>query len=909
MADFPATENGKISLKGRVAIVTGAGNGIGRAYAMSLASRGAKVVINDLGPSTKDKNRKAAEVVAEEITKAGGEAIANLNSNLEGDKIIKQAMDKWGRVDILINNAGILRDKSFKSMSDQEWDAITAVHITGSYMCAHAAWPIMRKQKYGRIINIASAAGIYGNFGQANYSAAKLSMVAFSKTLAVEGAKYNIFANTIAPVAASQMLETIMPKETLDQLKPEFVAPLATYLCSASNEDVNGQLFESGAGFMAALRRQRSKGVCFKTDETFTPAAVRERVEEILDYDEDAEFPDKVTDANYTELLERAKAAKPNEQGDSPIKFDGQTVLITGAGAGLGRAYALMFGKLGANVVVNDFSEKAANAVVDEVKKAGGKAAPAVGSVEDGDKVVQAAVDAFGGLHVVVNNAGILRDKSFASLEDKDWHAVVNIHLRGTYKVCKAAWPIFLKQKYGRIINTTSAVGIYGNFGQTNYSTAKAGILGLTQTLAIEGQKNNILCNTIAPNAGTAMTSTIWPQEMVDAFKPEFIAPAVGYLASEANTEHTKLLWEVSGGWIAAVRWQRSAGHAFSHGKELTPEQVGKKMNKIRDFDPETSAFPANNQEAMMDIMANIGQDSSDDDEEESSGDGEDYADPEDSDLVKEAKKQQHDPQDYEYQEKDIILYNLGVGASAKELNYVYEGADEFQAIPTFGVVPMFSVMSTFPLDFLPDFNPAKLLHGEQSLKIIKPIATSGTLTSKVKLIECLDKGKAASVVLKTITSDSKGEALFENVSTLFIRGSGGFGGKKSTSRQDETTAANKPPSKEPDAILKQKTTVDQAALYRLSGDYNPLHVDPQFAKMGGFDQPILHGLCSYGVTGRLLLQKFGPYNTIKARFAGTVIPGEEITVKAWKVEDKKVVFESYVGDRLVLSAAAITLV
>lgn len=122
-------------------------------YAVSLAKRGAKVVINDLGPSTQDKNRKAAEVVVEEITKAGGEAIANLDSNLEGDKIVKQAVDKWGRVDILINNAGILRDKSFKSMSDAEWDAITAVHITGSYKCAHAAWPIMRKQKV-RISNV-----------------------------------------------------------------------------------------------------------------------------------------------------------------------------------------------------------------------------------------------------------------------------------------------------------------------------------------------------------------------------------------------------------------------------------------------------------------------------------------------------------------------------------------------------------------------------------------------------------------------------------------------------------------------------------------------------------------------------------------------------------------------------------
>lgn len=735
-------------------------------------------------------------------------------------------------------------------------------------------------------------------------------MVAFTKTLAIEGAKYNIFANTIAPIAASQMLATIMPKEILDQLKPEFVAPLATFLVSPANEEVNGQLFESGAGFMAALRRQRSKGVVFKTDDSFTPAAVRERVDEINDFDNDPEYPDKITDANHMEFLERAKAAQPNKQGDEPIKFDGQTVLITGAGAGLGRAYALMFGKLGANVVVNDFAEKNANAVVDEVKKAGGKAAPAVGSVEDGDKIVQAAVDAFGGLHVVINNAGILKDKSFAGVEDKDWQAVVNIHLRGTYKVCKAAWPIFLKQKYGRIVNTTSAVGIYGNFGQANYSTAKGGILGMTQTLAIEGQKNNILCNTIAPNAGTAMTSTIWPQEMVDAFKPDFIAPAVGFLASESNTEYTKLLWEVSGGWIAAVRWQRTAGHAFSHGKELTPEQIQKKMSKIMDFNPETSVYPASNQEAMTEIMANIGTDSSDDDDDEGEDGGDNYDDPEDADVVKEAKKERPDATEYEYTERDIILYNLGICANAQELNYTYEGADDFQALPTFGVVPMFDAMSTFPLDFLPNFQPTKLLHGEQSLKILKsPIPTSGTLTSKAQLIECLDKGKAASVVLKVVTSDSSGEPVFENVSTLFIRGSGGFGGKKQTSRNDETTAPNKPPQgKQPDATLTQKTSPDQAAIYRLSGDSNPLHIDPSFAQMGGFDKPILHGLCSYGVSARLLQNKFGPIKQMKARFAGTVNPGEEMTVKAWKTEDKKVVFESYVGDRVVLSAAAVTL-
>ncbi|CEH17326.1 multifunctional beta-oxidation protein [Ceraceosorus bombacis] len=910
MSDFPATENGKISLKGRVAIVTGAGNGLGRAYALSLAKRGAKVVINDLGPSTQDKNRKAAEVVVEEITKAGGEAIANLDSNLEGAKIVKQAVDKWGRVDILINNAGILRDKSFKSMSDKEWDAITAVHITGSYACARAAWPHFREQKFGRIINISSAAGIYGNFGQANYSAAKMAMISFTKTLAIEGARYNIFANTIAPIAASQMLASIMPPEILENLKPEFVAPLATFLCSAANEDISGQLIESGAGFMASLRRQRSRGVVFKTDQSFTPSAVKAKVDEILDFDNSPEYPDKITDANHLEFLERAKEAKPNE-GKDEVRFDGKTVLITGAGAGLGKAYAEMFGKLGANVVVNDFSADNANKTVEELKKAGYKAAPAIGSVEDGEKIVKAAVDAFGGLHVVINNAGILRDKSFAGVEDKDWHAVVNIHLRGTYAICKAAWPIFIEQKYGRIVNTTSAVGIYGNFGQANYSTAKGGILGFTQTLAIEGQKYNILANTIAPNAGTAMTSTIWPQEMVDAFKTEYIAPAVGYLASEANEEHTKLLWEVSGGWVAAVRWQRAGGHAFSFTRELQVESIQKRWGDISNYESEESSFPASNQEAMEQIMSNIGNagESEEGDEEDGEGD-EDFSHPDDPKEIAEAKKAKPEPSEFSYTERDVILYALGVGAGAKELPYVYEGDDDFAPVPTFGVILSFGASSGLDMGWLQNFDPTRLLHAEQYLALHKKLPTEALVRNEPRFIEVLDKGKAAVVTSRTLTkAASDGTLLATSESTVFCRGAGGFGGQKQGKDRGAASAANQPPKRSPDNSTKFKTGADQAALYRLSGDLNPLHIAPDFAKMGGFDQPILHGLCSFGIAGKILKDVYGPWKAIKVRFTGVLYPGETLQIDSWK-EGERVIFTATAVERKspVLGAAAVEL-
>ena len=240
---------------GKVAIVTGAGAGLGRAYAMLLASRGAKVVVNDLGASVKGEggSSKAADIVVAEIKKAGGVAVANYDSVVDGEKIVKTAVDAFGTVDIVINNAGILRDVSFMKMTDNDWDLIMQVHLKGSYSVARAAWNIMRDKGYGRIVNTGSSSGLYGSFGQVNYSAAKMAMHGFSQALAKEGEKRNIRTNTICPLAASRMTETVLPKEVLENIKPEFVAPLVAFLCHESSEE-NGGLFEVGAGYVAKLR-------------------------------------------------------------------------------------------------------------------------------------------------------------------------------------------------------------------------------------------------------------------------------------------------------------------------------------------------------------------------------------------------------------------------------------------------------------------------------------------------------------------------------------------------------------------------------------------------------------------------------------------------------------------------------
>ncbi|KAK7454640.1 hypothetical protein VKT23_011393 [Stygiomarasmius scandens] len=589
-----------LSFKGHTVVVTGAGGGLGKAYSLLFASRGANVVVNDFNP-------EAAQKVVDEISKAGGKAVKNTSSVTDGNAVIKSALDAFGNVTILINNAGILRDKGFKNMSDKEWDQVVEVHLKGAFACTKAAWPHFRKQKFGRVINTSSAAGLYGNFGQANYSAAKMGLVAFTKTLAFEGAKYGIKATVIAPMAASAMTETIMPPEMLANLKPEFVAPFVASVCHPDGPDASGRIFEVGAGYVAEVRWERSDGAIFKTDASFTPSAVKARWSEVVDFSKPS-YPKSVTDVDSLAKLEAAAKLPPNKQASPEVRFDGKTVVITGAGAGLGRAYALMYARLGANVVVNDVSEKGANSVVDEIVKAGGKAVAAVCSAEDGETIVKTALDKFGSVHILIANAGILRDKSFMAMSEQEWDIVLQIHLRATYKCAKAVWPIFQKQKYGRIVTTCSQVGIYGNFGQANYSTAKAGIMGLTKTLAIEGKKYNILANVIAPSAGTAMTQTVWPQEMVDAFKPDFVAPVVGYLTSSDNEETSGKLFEISGGWAAQTRWQRSAGHGFPTKKPYTPEDVVAKWAAITTFDHKAT-HPSSTSEAMQAIMENFGND------------------------------------------------------------------------------------------------------------------------------------------------------------------------------------------------------------------------------------------------------------------------------------------------------------
>jgi len=313
-----------VRFDGKVAVVTGAGGALGRAYALLLASRGAAVVVNDLGvPMNAMKgDTSPAQKVVDEITKAGGKAIANYDNVDDGDKIIKAAVDAFGRVDIVINNAGILRDTSFNKMTDEQWDIIHRVHVRGAYKVTRAAWEHMRNQKYGRIIMTASAAGIYGNFGQTNYSAAKLALLGFSNSLAIEGKKLNIHCNTIAPIAGSRLTETVMPKDLTQALKPDYIAPFVAYLCHDSCQETGG-LFELGGGWVSKLRWQRTKGHGFNLNEQFTPESVQKNWGKIVDF-KDAEYPDNINSCFgpiMANLETKQKGAAKNNASGVILRF------------------------------------------------------------------------------------------------------------------------------------------------------------------------------------------------------------------------------------------------------------------------------------------------------------------------------------------------------------------------------------------------------------------------------------------------------------------------------------------------------------------------------------------------------------------------------------------------------------
>ncbi|XP_030875648.1 peroxisomal multifunctional enzyme type 2 [Leptonychotes weddellii] len=500
----------------------------------------------------------------------------------------------------------------------------------------------------------------------------------------------------------------------------------------------------------------------------------------------------------------------------SPLRFDGRVVLVTGAGGGLGRAYALAFAERGASVVVNDLggdikglskgSLAAADKVVEEIRSKGGKAVANYDSVEAGEKVVRTALEAFGRIDVVVNNAGILRDNSFGRISDEDWDIIHRVHLRGSFQVTRAAWDHMKKQKFGRIVMTASASGIYGNFGQANYSAAKLGLLGLSNTLAIEGQKSNIHCNTIAPAAGSRMTQSIMPEDLVEALKPDYVAPLVLWLCHESCEENGSL-FEVGGGWIGKLRWERALGAIVRQKNQpMTPEAVKANWKKICDFD--NASKPQRIQESIGSIIEVLNKIDS---ERGVSTNPTSHAASTATSEFAGAIGHKLPPFSSAYTELEAIMYALGVGASIKEpkdMKFIYEGSTDFSCLPTFGVIIAQKPIVGGELSGIPGFsvNLEKVLHGEQYLELYKPLPRAGNLKCEAVIADVLDKGSGL-VILVDVYSYFEEELVCYNQFSIFVVGSGGIGGKRTS---DKVKVALAVPNRPPDAVLRDTTSLNQ---------------------------------------------------------------------------------------------------
>jgi len=293
-----------------------------------------------------------------------------------------------------------------------------------------------------------------------------------------------------------------------------------------------------------------------------------------------------------------------------------RTAIVTGAGGGLGRAYALELARRGANVLVNDLSANASEAVAKEIIDSGGRAEPNVNNVATSpDAIIAHALKAFPstssqsskGVDILVNNAGILRDKSFSKAEHSDWNSVIDVHLNGTYGLCKEAWGGMVHNEFGRIVNVGSGAGLYGNFGQSSYSAAKMGIVGLTQTLALEGEKHNIRANVVVPIAESAMTKTVLPEALLAMLEPEHISALVSYLCHD-NCDVNGKIFECGGGWYSQVRWQRSAGVRLGRaGEPASAEAVHEAIHRIQDFDASGHSFPTAAADALKNMLSGGG--------------------------------------------------------------------------------------------------------------------------------------------------------------------------------------------------------------------------------------------------------------------------------------------------------------
>lgn len=847
----------KDQFKDKVVIVTGSGGGIGKSHAIAFAKAGAKVIVNDLGSARDGKGatHNMADQVVNEIKGFGGTAVANYDSVADAkgaENIVKTAIDSFGRLDIVVNNAGILRDKTFLKMTDDLWDIVIAVHLKGTYNVTKAAAPIMKEQNHGRIINTTSMSGLLGNFGQTNYGAAKAGIYGFTRSLSMELERFNITVNNIAPVAKTRMTEDI--EAVPDEAKPEQITPMVMYLASDEASSINGRTFGVHGQLIFEYYMEQTKGYEKKTADLWTLDEIHEKLSAITDKAKETAQTTGNLDSLLPKLNDTLKAL-----GVKVEKLSGTDSTATASVA------APTEGSLTLSMMFQKFSE------VFVAEKAAGFDGliqfvingdePEALYIKDGKVTIKAEMGQ--------NPACTITTDKQSMLEMLDGKAdPTKLYMKGKIKADKlpimmkfnamfntAALPSKLKDLKGSSVPSTPA--------SPQESGSPSSVASLIQSLAL----------VFVPEKAGGFDGAI--QFLIKEHEPQAI-----YVTNQKVTikqekaENPKLTLRTDKETLQALfKGELDANKAVMTGK-IKADQMSMLMKFANMF----------NLKELPQKMTGSGGSSGATQAPASEGMNRSY-------IGK-----------WFYGEaahvKPDAIKKYAKATNDSNNAYFKDKVNELLVPPVFPVTldnGMLEKWLTQESDLNMDFS--RMVHGEQEIKYFRPLKPWDLVYPVAQIADIETKPSGETLTIQ-VTGKVRGQPVYQMNVKLFVRA---LGDSKSEKKQEEVKDLGKPLF-----TAQMKVDPDQSKRYAdASGDYNPIHLDPEMAKSVGLPDIILHGLCTMAFASQAIVKNIAnndprKLKQINVRFSRPVLMNDILTTKAWleKTEkqngnQKRIIFET----------------